>query len=33
MNTFRKCILKRYFYKNSGIKLPDNIYIKISIEN
>jgi hypothetical protein len=30
MNTFRKCILKKYFYKNSSIKIPDNIHIKIS---
>ena len=29
MNTFRKCILSRYFYKNSSIKIPDNIHIKI----
>jgi hypothetical protein len=30
MNTFRKCILSRYFYKNSSIKIPDNLHIKIS---
>ena len=30
MNSFRKCILSRYFYKNSAIKIPDNIHIKIS---
>lgn len=29
MNTFRKCILSRYFYKNSSIKIPKNINIKI----
>jgi hypothetical protein len=29
MNTFRKCISKRYFYKNSAIKLPKNLEIKI----
>jgi hypothetical protein len=25
INTFRKCILKGYLYKNSGIKIPKNI--------
>jgi len=30
INTFRKCILKGYFYKNSGIKIPKNIKIKFS---
>jgi hypothetical protein len=30
MNSFRKCILKRYCYKNSNIKLSKNIKIKIS---
>ena len=30
MNTFRKCILSGYFYKNSSIKIPKNINIKIS---
>ena len=29
MNSFRKCILNKYFYKNSSIKIPDNIHIKI----
>jgi len=29
MNTFRKCILKGYFYKNSQIKMPKNLNIKI----
>jgi glycosyltransferase involved in cell wall biosynthesis len=29
MNTFRKCILKRYFYKNSEIKIPSKLNIKI----
>jgi glycosyltransferase involved in cell wall biosynthesis len=33
MNTFRKCILKRYFYKNSQIKIPSTIRIKILYEN
>jgi len=33
MNSFRKCILKRYFYKNSEIKIPSTINFKISIEN
>ena len=33
MNTFRKCILNKYFYKNSSIKIPNNIHIKISYEN
>jgi hypothetical protein len=28
INTFRKCILKGYLYKNSGIKIPDNLKIK-----
>ena len=28
MNTFRKCILKGYLYKNSGIKIPKNLKIK-----
>ena len=31
MNSFRKCILKRYLYKNSNIKLPANLEIKIII--
>jgi hypothetical protein len=29
INTFRKCYLKRYCYKNSGIKIPKNLFIKI----
>jgi glycosyltransferase involved in cell wall biosynthesis len=29
MNTFRKCILKRYFYKNSEIKIPSYLNINI----
>jgi hypothetical protein len=29
MNSFRKCILKRYFYKNSQVKIPSNLKIKI----
>ena len=29
MNTFRKCIKKRYLYKNSNIKLPSSLEIKI----
>jgi len=33
MNSFRKCILKKHFYKNSEIKLPKNINIKILFEN
>ena len=33
MNTFRKCILKGYFYKNSQIKIPSTIKIKILYEN
>jgi len=33
MNSFRKCILKRYFYKNSSLKIPNNIHIKILYEN
>jgi hypothetical protein len=33
MNSFRKCILKKHFYKNSQIKLPKNINIKILFEN
>jgi hypothetical protein len=33
MNSFRKCILKKYFYKNSLIKIPDNIHFKISYLN
>ena len=33
MNSFRKCILKKHFYKNSEIKLPNNIIIKISFDN
>jgi hypothetical protein len=33
MNTFRKCILKGYFYKNSQIKIPSTIRIKILYEN
>jgi len=28
INTFRKCYLKGYCYKNSGIKIPKNIIIK-----
>jgi hypothetical protein len=32
MNSFRKCILKKYFYKNSSIKIPNNIHIKILYE-
>jgi hypothetical protein len=32
MNSFRKCILKGYCYKNSGIKLPSTITIKILYE-
>jgi hypothetical protein len=28
INTFRKCILKGYLYKNSGIKIPKNLKIK-----
>ena len=27
VNTFRKCILNGYFYKNSGIKIPKNLKI------
>ena len=27
INTFRKCILKGYLYKNSGIKIPKNLKI------
>ena len=33
MNSFCKCILKRYFYKNSSLKIPNNIHIKILYEN
>jgi len=33
MNSFRKCILKKHFYKNSEIKLPNNINIKILFDN
>jgi len=29
MNTFRKCILKGYFYKNSQIKIPKDLNIKM----
>jgi hypothetical protein len=29
MNTFRKCILKRHFYKNSQLKIPSNLNFKI----
>ena len=29
MNTFRKCMLNKYFYKNSNIKIPQNLNIKI----
>ena len=29
MNSFRKCILNKYFYKNSSIKIPRNIHFKI----
>lgn len=32
MNSFRKCILKGYCYKNSGIKIPSTITIKILYE-
>ena len=32
MNTFRKCMLKKIFYKNSQIKLPKKINIKIYID-
>ena len=28
INSFRKCTLKGYLYKNSGIKIPKNIIIK-----
>ena len=28
VNSFRKCILKGHFYKNSGIKIPKNLRIK-----
>jgi hypothetical protein len=28
INTFRKCLLKGYCYKNSGIKIPKNVTIK-----
>ena len=28
VNTFRKCILKGYLYKNSAIKIPKNLKIK-----
>lgn len=27
VNTFRKCILKGYYYKNSEIKIPKNLKI------
>jgi len=33
MNTFRKCILKGYFYKNSQIKIPSTVKIKFLFEN
>jgi hypothetical protein len=33
MNTFYKCMKKGYFYKNSNIKLPKNINIKILYKN
>ena len=36
INSFRKCILKGYLYKNSGIKIPKNIKINffyIQIKN
>ena len=33
MNSFRKCILKKICYKNSEIKIPKNINIKILFEN
>lgn len=29
INTFRKCILKGHCYKNSGIKIPKNLKIKL----
>jgi hypothetical protein len=29
INTFRKCILKGHCYKNSGIKIPKNLRIKL----
>jgi len=32
MNSFRKCVLKRYCYKNSGIKIPSTLTIKILYE-
>lgn len=33
MNSFRKCILNGYFYKNSNIKIPPTIKIKIMYKN
>ena len=33
MNSFRKCILKGYYYKNSAIKIPNNLHFKISYNN
>ena len=33
MNSFRKCILKNHFYKNSNIKIPKNLNIKIIYQN
>ena len=32
MNSFRKCFLKGYCYKNSGIKIPSTLVIKILYE-
>jgi len=32
MNSFRKCLLKGYCYRNSGIKIPSTIYIKFLYE-
>lgn len=32
MNSFRKCLLKGYCYKNSGIKIPSTLIIKILYE-
>jgi hypothetical protein len=28
INTFRKCMLNGYLYKNSGLKIPKNLNIK-----
>jgi len=33
MNSFRKCILKKYCYKNSKIKIPSNLNINFIFEN